>query len=155
MKTRKLTDGIFVPIWKIGWSWVYFFALVPLLGVLAGFVLNQRFLVLAAFTMGPELPIGGLIYVHLKADDVHDTAVSEMSNLVVDHVPDNVETRGTYTLIEKHGNSLPLIPRPTREITIVVVTDETLFVSEDTVINLRSLSYEVGDDVKEYRHVTS
>lgn len=159
-QNKELGSDLILPLWQIGWHWLYIFFGAPIVGIVAGVVIDGTagwIIGLGLFFIAPIVAVAGLIYVHLNKGDVinegldHvDARTSEIARL------DDVETE-KYTLVDPVGNSLPLLPKPERRVKSLFVADTLLLVHDSSKVYLPKLSYEVGQSTQEfyYDQITS
>lgn len=140
-------------LWEAGWNWIYVFVGAPILGIFLGYLIGGGLgwaLGLAAFFGGPTAAIAGLAYVHMHTSDALESGTATVNSESATVARLDGDDNETHSLVTDIGDSLPLLPKPKRQIATLVVGDSLLLVHDSSTVDLPSLTWSVGDSTNEF-----
>ncbi|EMA58896.1 hypothetical protein [Halorubrum lipolyticum] len=142
------------PLWRIGWHWAYLFIGAPVLGIALGYFVGGAlgFAVgLLTVAGGPVFALSGLVYVHVKKDDVIRRGTTVVEREAAATVQRTGDTE-THSLLTTGGKRLPLLPKPNAQVATLIAGDDHLLVHSEAEINLPSLTWRIGNSTNEYHY---
>jgi hypothetical protein len=142
------------PLWRIGWYWAYLFVGAPVLGIALGYFLGGALGFAAGLLTvagGPVFALSGLVYLHVKKENVVRQGTTAVEGAAAAAVRLNGNTE-THSLLTTRGKSLPLLPEPTVQVATLIVGDNHLSVHSEAEIDLPSITWRAGDNTNEYHY---